>query len=50
MADLDAILTDRFALAETGAAMEKALMDKVRSLKVMVYPNGLGESGKESRT
>ncbi|MFC5700713.1 NAD(P)-dependent alcohol dehydrogenase [Cohnella faecalis] len=40
MTDLDAIITDRFPLAETWAAMERALTSKSDTLKVIVYPNG----------
>lgn len=40
MADLDAIITDRFPLEETWTAMERALTSKSDTLKVIVYPNG----------
>ena len=39
--NLKSLITDRFTLDETKAAMERARLNKESSLKVMVYPNGL---------
>lgn len=39
--NLKSLITDRFSLDETKAAMERARLNKKSSLKVIVYPNGL---------
>ncbi|MBO9600842.1 MAG: NAD(P)-dependent alcohol dehydrogenase [Cohnella sp.] len=41
MADIDAIITDRFSLEQTQEAMERAITARNETLKVMIYPNGL---------
>jgi L-iditol 2-dehydrogenase len=41
IADVKALITDRYPLEETHAAMERARTNKSGSLKVVVYPNGL---------
>lgn len=40
IADVDALVTDRYPLEQAGEAMERARTNKQGSIKVMVYPNG----------
>jgi L-iditol 2-dehydrogenase len=40
IADVDALITDRYALDDAQEAMERALTARRDTLKVMVYPNG----------
>jgi len=32
------LLTDKYSLAETAEAFEKAIHDKTNTLKIMIYP------------
>ena len=41
LADVDAMVTDRYSLEDTWDAMERALTARSETLKVMVYPNGI---------
>jgi len=40
LADVDAIITDRYPLERTWEAMERTITARSETLKVMIYPNG----------
>lgn len=42
--NIEALFTDAYPLEETAAALERARTNKSGSLKVLVYPNGIGGS------